>query len=869
MLNVLTFGPKEGTDPLKRRYLAVLQRGVCPLLIVNFPSFLYTLFMRSLPDLPVSSYIPQIAETLKQSPSRFLILTAETGAGKSTVIPAGLSDYFQGKILMTEPRRIAALSIAERVSEILQEPCGKTCGYKIHLENRVSKDTQMEIVTEAILSRTLQSDPSLDGYSVVIIDEFHERSVTSDLNLAFLKEAMELRDDLFVIIMSATIETKKLSEFLSNSAFSQGGQTPISNVPVMEIPGRTFPVQVEYKNEETLINAVFQELNREEPVQRGQTPHKNKVILIFLPGIREIRDAENELKNALINSKFAKTEIHVLHSSISISDQKKIFLPLPENTNRIIISSAIAETSLTVPGVTTVIDSGLSRVNKLNIALGMETLVTEAESEFSAEQRKGRAGRLQEGRCIRLWNKNEPRQKSMLPEILRTDISQLVLECAAWGKNLFESENFLLDSPSRAAIKTSTEFLQNMFFLDKEKKITERGRLALESGVSPRLASLILFASENPLLEEEAIKLILKYSNYSEAKLEMQKKFCEDIQKKIQRARVSYTDKKCTEKNCSKASLLFAGFPDRLAKKTKEVSDTKKVSYQFPNGHTAILSKDLTYQQAPEWLIAPEVLATKSGGTIFEYEAISPQETESLIKESIVEETVCFFNDDQTKVNKFVYTKYGKITLSERRLNVTQEDSALAWCTQIQQKGLKSLKLSYKIQDFLTRTQFYFDYKQPGIQSQADVYSKLQENPTEWLTPFLNDGKLTDEVLFNAMYWYLNGTTIDENVPTQITLPNGRRAKISYELNSSPDDKTKLIIRPVIEIIIQRIFGCFENPKIMRQPVLLKLLSPASRPLQITDDLAGFWNGSWIEICKEMKGRYPKHNWDYRVAEKD
>lgn len=845
--------------------------------------------MLNLPDLPVSSFIPQIAETLKNSHSRFLVLTAETGAGKSTVIPAGLADFFDGKILMTEPRRIAALSIAERVSEILGEPCGKTCGYKIHLESKVSKDTRIEVVTEAILSRTLQSDPSLEGYSLILIDEFHERSVTTDLNLAFLKEAMELRDDLFVIIMSATMETKRLSEYLGGPSAESDvsrGQTPVQDVqrgqtpqntenpvPIMEIPGRTYPVQVEYRGDRPLISAILDELERVEPVQRGQTPvqrgqtpPKNKVILAFLPGIKEIRRAESDLRDALKDTSYENTEIHVLHSSVSLSDQKRIFAPLLENTNRVIISSAIAETSLTVPGVTAVIDSGLSRVNRLNIALGMETLVTEAESEFSAEQRKGRAGRLQEGRCIRLWNKNEPRQKTMAPEILRTDISTLVLECAAWGKNLSDTENFFLDSPSKAAIKTSGEFLQNMNFLDAEKKITARGKLALEAGVSPRLANLILFAAENPSLKKDAVNLILKYSNYAESKTEMQKKFCDDIENKISRFSSS-KDLQVKKENNSQAALLFAGFPDRLAKKMNEVSGSGKVSYQFPNGHTAVLSKDLTYHQAPEWLIAPEVLATSSGGTIFNFETLSETEVMDLISPFIHEETECFFNDDQTKVNKFAYRKYGKIILSEKKLVATKDDSALAWCTQITQKGLNSLKLSHKLQDFLTRTQFYADYKDAGIT--IDIYEKLRESPEEWLTPFLTDGHLTDDVLYNAIYWYLDGAAVDENVPTQINLPNGRRAKVTYELNSSPEDKTKLIVRPVIEIIIQRIFGCFENPEIMGQPVLLKLLSPASRPLQITDDLAGFWNGTWIEICKEMKGRYPKHNWDYRVADKD
>lgn len=889
--------------------------------------------MRNLPPLPVTPYISQIAETLKKSPSRFLILTAETGAGKSTVIPAGLPKFFDGKILITEPRRIAALSIAERVSEILEEPCGKTCGYKIHLENKTSRETKIEVVTEAVLSRTLQNDPSLEGYSVILIDEFHERSVTTDLNLAFLREAMELRDDLYVIIMSATIETKKLSEYLGGPDYIPG-----ETVPVMEIPGRTFPVEVEYKPDSTMVRAICDEL---ENVQRGQTP----VILAFLPGIKEIRKTEIELRSALGDLQNSGTEIHVLHSSVSLSDQKKIFAPLPENTNRVIISSAIAETSLTVPGVTTVIDSGLSRVNRLNIALGMETLVTEAESEFSAEQRKGRAGRLQAGRCIRLWSKNEPRKKSMLPEILRTDISSLVLECAAWGKNLSESENFFLDSPSKAAIKTASEFLQNMNFLDSRKKITERGRLALEAGVSPRLANLILFAAENPALKEDAVSLILKYSNYADSKSEMQKRFCDDIRLKITGAQnalaahdahsnkndkggqpPSSHDAHSNKRDKggqppSKTALLFAGFSDRLAKKCPETfsgtgKGNDKISYQFPNGHTAFLAKDLYFSQAPDWIIAPEVLATSSGGTVFDYECVTNAEAESLISDLTHDETECFFNEDQTKISKFVYTKYGKITLSEKKVNVTKDDSVLAWCTQIRKKGLNSLNLSYKMQDFLTRADFYAVHADAGTESVAAPHgvqdgqgahdaalsqgvhslqgahdaaltqgvqnaqgvhdtqnavpkdsqntgtsslslARLEAAPEEWLTPFLTGGKLTDEILYNAAYWYLDGATVDTNVPTQMILENGRKIKVTYENG-----------RPVIEIIIQRIFGCFENPKIMGVPVLLKLLSPASRPLQITEDLAGFWNGSWIEICKEMKGRYPKHNWDYWITEK-
>lgn len=836
--------------------------------------------MRVLPDLPISPYIPQIAKTLLDSPSRFMILTAETGAGKSTVIPAGLLDHFTGRILMTEPRRIAALSIAERVSEILGEKCGETCGYKIHLENKTSQNTRIEIVTEAVLSRMLQSDPSLEGYSLVLLDEFHERSITTDLNLAFLKEAMELRDDLFAVVMSATMETEILAEYLGGKKNGLSGGTP---VPVLNIPGRTFPVEVEYKPGVEMVKAIKDEL-----YGSSGNSGSGQVVLAFLPGIKEIRRAEKELLENDINA-----QVLVLHSSVSLSEQKKIFEPLLPDTNRVILSSAIAETSLTVPGVTTVIDSGLSRINRLNVALGMESLETVAESAFSAEQRKGRAGRTQEGRCVRLWNKNEARQKSTLPEILRSDVSTLVLECAAWGKVISSGDGFFLDSPGAASLKTASDFLKSMEFLEGNGKITDRGRHALETGLSPRLSNLLIFAAENPSITEDAVNLILKYSNYADAKSEMQKRFCDDVKARISKLaasdfiKIRQEDLKNTEnpETVSKQRLMFAGFSDRLAKKLafkgiENQAFENRIAYQFPNGHTAVLSQDLTFSQAPDWLFAPEVLATASGGTIFNYEGLSEEDAQSLIKNSLHQEISCTFNNDRTKINKTQKTMFGRIVILEQKLPVSKEDSALAWCSLIKEEGLKAIELSKKTENFLIRCQFYEDHKTGSkelelnkltgeVDSNPTVLQKLQASPEEWLSPFITDGHLTEETLYNALYWFLDGATVDQNVPLQITLENGRRAKVVYEMNSSPEDKTKLVIRPAIEIIIQRIFGCMKNPEIMGVPVLLKLLSPASRPLQITDDLAGFWNETWVEICKEMKGRYPKHNWDYRIAEKD
>ena len=336
-------------------------------------------FPKSILQFPITEHLENICSTLKASPSRALVLTAETGAGKSTVLPlvllqefagAGAGGTSTGKILMTEPRRLAVVGVANRVSELLEEDCGNTVGYRIHLENKVSSNTRLEVMTEAILIRMLQSDPALEGVNLVVLDEFHERSVNTDHALAFLREAMELRDDLYVIIMSATIESKRISDFLDDA-------------PVLEIPGRTFPVDIQYKPDFTIDDAVLSDIENDTPSTASEGI--GKAILCFLPGIREIRSAQMELSQALKAK--GNIELCVLHSSISFSEQKHILTPPPAGTTRVILSSAIAETSLTVPGVTCVIDSGLSRVNRINLSTGMENLVTENESEFSAAQR--------------------------------------------------------------------------------------------------------------------------------------------------------------------------------------------------------------------------------------------------------------------------------------------------------------------------------------------------------------------------------------------------------------------------------------------------------------------------------------------------
>lgn len=815
----------------------------------------------NLQNLPIAPFLDTICQTLKNSPSRFLVLTAETAAGKSTAVPIALLKNFTGKILMLEPRRLATVALANRISDLLCEQTGKTVGYTLSLESRTCADTRLEVITEAILTRRLQNDPLLEDINAIILDEFHERSVHSDLALAFLKETMALRDDLFVIVMSATMDSKKIANYLSTPA-----------APVLTIPGRQFPVKIVYKDKISVKNAVLEEFNESEKVitqnersvaqADSESDYRTDSILVFLPGIYEITKTKTELETAFSPQ---QAEIFVLHSSVSLSEQKKILSPVLKSCpRRIILSSAIAETSLTVPGVTTVIDSGLVRVNKMNVALGMETLTTEKINQFSADQRAGRAGRLMSGKCVRLWNQFEPLKKELSPEILRCNLANLVLECAQWGSVNLDSFDWL-DEPPLSAWNSNIKLLTDSGFL-KAQKITQLGKYALTLGLDVRLSCALLYSKQSEHIPQ-GIDFVLKFGQYKNLSDNQKKLLTQNLIKRLEKC--SFTQKI----QYTNAELLLAGFPDRLAKKIPQNEQNElsvnRTLYQLPSGHKAFIES--SFQSASEWIVATEVNAGTNLAKIYAYEKIEFAEIESWLKaHSTITETV-EFEENSTRLNKLKLTKFGEIILKSIKLPSTQKDFGQALCNEIKHNGLKKIPANKKIMNFLYRVQFYAKH------SKGELFEKIENlklTPEEWLLPFITSGKIDEEIVFNALYYFLKGSKIDSEVPVVLVLENGKKAKISYEnrLNSTNitlDDFITNVrsfnIEPVLEIIIQQIFGCFSTPKILGVPVLLKLLSPARRPLQITDNLSTFWTGAWIEICKEMKGRYPKHNWDYKL----
>ena len=592
-------------------------------------------------------------------------------------------------------------------------------------------------------------------------------------------------------------------------------------------------------------------------------------ILAFHPGIYEIRKTKSELEEKLTSDSSA--EILILHSSVPLSEQRKILRPCTvDSPRRVILSSAIAETSLTVPGVTIVVDSGLCRVNKMNVALGMEHLVTENESLFSAEQRAGRAGRVAEGRCVRLWGEHDVRLEQNQPEILRADLTQLVLECAEWGACEINKLDWLTP-PSESAWNAAKFLLENLDCLEthedsngtKSTKITEKGKAVLKLGLHPRLACVALAGGA---------EAVLPFSEYAEASPERQKIFVNDLKRRLK----GLNAQNQTTKVQNLPSIL-SGFPDRLARISPETQpNADRAEYQFPSGRKAWLSRELLSQARipsfPAWLVAPEVDAGERIGKIYSFEALSENQPEEFLKNhaksEIRTEFVGLTNGSDFKnlsVQKKEILAYGAIILKEKKLPTESEDFALAVCDLVSKKGLDSLPLDSKIADFLLRTEFYIKNQSQNPHSEQisapelqKKFDSLAQNAKEWLQPFVRSQKINAQDIYDALYWYLDGSEIDSKVPLQITLPNNRKRKIKYEKRANGE------IQPSLEIIIQQIFGCFETPKILGKPVLLKLLSPASRPLQITEDLENFWTGAWVEICKEMKGRYPKHNWDYR-----
>ncbi len=825
---------------------------------------------KEISKLPIFSSLSEIASALKNSPSKSLVLTAETAAGKSTAVPLALLDAFEGQILMLEPRRLAAVAVASRVSDLLSEPVGQTAGYTVHMDSRTSAQTRFTVMSEAVLVRRIQQDPLLEGVSAVVLDEFHERTVHGDLALAFLKEAQQLRDDLHILVMSATMDAAPVAEFLGTEVLSVKGRSfPVETFNTEETPAKSDLCR---KAALTAYNEALQtkqenHANHSNPDSAAPQEDITPAILIFMPGIAEIRRTETELLQ-LTAQKNPDFEVSILHSSVSFAEQKRILAGKRKNGEksasvRIIIASSIAETSLTIPGVITVIDSGLSRQNIMDNGTGMNRLVTVTESQFSADQRKGRAGRTRKGRCIRLWHKGELRTQSPATEITTGDLSNLVLECSLWGARNPQSLSWLTPPP-QSSWDTAQQLLQQLDCLLSDGSITALGKNALSLGVHPRVACVALQGKQNAPTEQ-SLQAAAKIGAKDSAE---QQKLYQHLKGKSlspgshQAVSAGTAASTPHSPGDSVPKPLLYGYPDRIA------MHLENGEYQFVTGRKAkiAVSDGSIKEPWPLWICAFEADAGTNTGRIYKAEvlAAAKEDTDAVFAQWIADHRtkeirVEFAEDggsrDQNRIRKSEYTLIGRIVCGSRPLKTEPGDAAEAWCSLVREKGLEALPWNQACSDFMTRAQFFAARTDPA--SDTDP-AQLAKDCSQWLAPFITGGRLSPETVLEALRYRLDGAAIDRQVPQVLVLSNGRKGRLHYETVNSAEGPV-----PVLEIIIQQMFGVFETPKVLGVPVLLRLLSPARRPLQVTRDLESFWQNTWPQICKEMKGRYPKHNWDY------
>jgi len=809
-------------------------------------------------DLPLAPFLPAISSVLAER--RVLALTAEPGAGKSTLVPPFLMDasWLQGrKILMLEPRRLAATAIASRIAELLGEPVGQRAGYRVRTATRVGRETRIEVLTEALLTRMIQQDPLLAGVGLVIIDEFHERSIHADLALALALEVRRARSDLAVLVMSATLETEGVSRLLE-----PGSERPSA---AMSCPGRSFPVQTLYK---PLSAARGWEQGFADGLAElfGSTEGD---ILAFVPGAGEIRRVAGRLGGLLSG----RAEVLGLHGLLPLSEQRRIAARSASGAEdsglrRVIVSTSIAETSLTVPGVRAVADSGWSRLSRFHPATGLDRLVTERVSRSSADQRQGRAGRLGPGLCVRFWSESEQILLRQDPEILRSDLSGLVLECALWGARE-PGELAWMDAPPAAAWTQAWEILR-MLGLVGDAGPTDLGRAVAGLGLPPRLGVLFTRGAERgspalaavsaALLEERDssglsgdpdVRLRLELLRTADARGGQLESWRRSIMTEADRilrrtgvrgARVSWT----AEEEARVGNLLSYAFPDRIARRGPDKT------YNFVTGRMARLPGVGATRAAAPWICAPDADAGETAGLIRLAAPVDNDVADSVLAAAAEEREEIRWEGLVPK--GFLVRRAGRLLLSERPLRPSEQQIAGSFHALLVRRGVSVLPWNESSRSFLARVRFFAGaHPEAGLGDLSDA--GLTERAEVWLGPFLRltgAQVLTAERLQSALQGILGSVAgkFRAEVPESITLPAGGKRRIDYSADV-----------PAVEARIQEVFGLTESPRICGVPLTFRLLSPARRPLQVTRDLAGFWKGSYAEVRREMRGRYPKHYW--------
>jgi len=790
--------------------------------------------------LPIDEALPGLTSALDKGTRA--VLVAPPGAGKTTRVPLALLDapwLGTNKIILLEPRRIAARASAERMAKTLGERLGETVGLRVRFGSKVSGKTRIEVVTEGIFARMILDDPSLEGIGAVLFDEYHERSLDADFGLALALDAQAgLREDLRLLVMSATLDGARVAKLLDDA-------------PVIESLGRAFPVETRYhprdpqkRVEEDVAALVLKALREEE----GS-------ILVFLPGAGEIRRVETLLADRL---KDTATDLVTLFGALDPQAQDRAISPSSPGRRKVVLATSIAETSLTIEGVRVIVDSGLARVPVFEPDLGLTRLETIRVSKAAADQRRGRAGRTQPGVCYRLWL--EAQEGSFpayaAPEILAADLSTLLLDCAAWGVNDPLTLGWL-DPPPAPALKEARALLLALALIDDEGRITTQGKAVRRLPLPVRLGRMVQTAKETGegnLASLLAVTLGERGLGGDDPDLAHRiDRLLRDKSRKAEDARRlarSFVDGDLGDFDTSRTGALLAmAFPDRIAKARGKDGD-----YVLASGRGGSLDPISALAREP-FLAVAELGGTAGRSRILSAAALSLDEIEAT--QPIVTRDEVTFDAQAQALRARKVKRLGAIILSESTMAVpNNEDSARALAEAAAARGLSRLPWS-KAQASLRHRCTYLskvDASYPNLSDEA-----LAPNVAEWLAPFLTGlTRLSDidaEVLgagLDQLVPYALKKRIDDDLPSHFLAPSGQSHAIDYEGEE-----------PTLSIRVQELFGLATHPSVARGKISLtvELLSPAHRPVQVTRDLPGFWRGSYASVKTDLKGRYPRHPW--------
>ncbi|EKA6055248.1 ATP-dependent helicase HrpB [Vibrio parahaemolyticus] len=800
-------------------------------------------------QLPIEAVMPQLLTAVKHQHQ--VILKAAPGAGKSTYFPLQLiqNQVVTGKVIMLEPRRLAARSIARYLAEQLGEQVGQRVGYRVRGETKVSASTQLEIVTEGVMTRMIQNAPELDGVDLLIFDEFHERSIHADTALALSLEVQEaLRDDLKLVVMSATLDQEALQSLLPEACY-------------IESEGRSFAVETRYapltandhlptvmaKNIESLMNK------------------ESGSLLAFLPGVAAIKQVQERLSHLPDD-----VEVCPLYGQLSFTEQQKAISPAEKGKRKVVLATNIAETSLTIEGIRLVVDSGLERVARFDLKNGLTRLEQTRIAQSSAIQRAGRAGRIEEGICVRLYSESQLKQQPQVPqpEILHSDLASLVMELAFWGTTDIHELKWL-DIPSAAALQQAKQLLFSLGLITEQGQLTAEGKQAHDLGVEPRAAAMLIKSQSHSdkmvnvalaavaLIEEPERNVtniahsLHRWLSGSHPKQSLLLKRAQSLAHKLD---TTFSLREVDED--ALPLVLSLAFPDRIAQQRANQFGR----FALANGHGAECRPD-DMLGGCEYLVAIDLMRSHSNSSQIHLACeLDVNILQTTFDSLFSTEEVVDWDEKKGRLVAEKQRKLGQLVIERVSLpNPGKEKMTQALLTYVRRQGLSSLNWTPAAENLLERIRCAVDWLPEQAWPMFDEVSLL-DSLDEWLEPYMTSvASVKDlskinlvEALNARLGWPLN-QHLDEWLPEHYQLPTGTKKRIRYQHGHEP----------VLSVRMQEVFGESTSPTVAigRKRLVLELLSPAQRPLQVTSDLAAFWNGSYKDVQKEMKGRYPKHVW--------